>query len=150
MNRIWNPYWDQYHRTTRVPPFSIVSVLGSDSELNFTEKALASHQVLPNENHGQTASELLDFANKVATPTDYAKKAGFLVYNFPANLEQAQEYEGMTDGLNLVVTTKGNTSELADFYRSRGILMEFEYNAEDSEQTNTERFHNEFACAVKH
>jgi hypothetical protein len=48
-------------------------------------------------------------------------------------LQQAKEYllseinlnryEGMTDGLNLVVTTKGNTSELAEYYRSRVIFF---------------------------
>lgn len=149
-NRGWNPYYDQYHRTTRIPAFSVVSVIGSDSELNFTQKALSSHQVLEYEHHGQTASELLAFANKVSAPTDYEKKSGYLVYNFPANLQQAQEYEGMTDGLNLVVTTKGNTSPLVEYYKSRGVLMQFEYNGEESEQSNMERFTNEFACAVKH
>jgi len=121
--RFLNPAFDQYHRTTRVPEYSVVSVLGGDSEMNFITKALGKHAIYSHEVFGQTASELLDFANSVATPKSYETSSGWVLNNFPANLEQAQTYEDMTDGLNLVVTTAGNNSEVANYFRSRVCFL---------------------------
>ena len=33
-----NPYWDQMHRTTRIPEFSVVSVLGAPCQFEFVQK----------------------------------------------------------------------------------------------------------------
>lgn len=101
--------------------------------MNFITKALGKHAIYSHEVFGQTASELLDFANSVATPKSYETSSGWVLNNFPANLEQAQTYEDMTDGLNLVVTTAGNNSEVANYFRSRGQLMEFEYDSTETE-----------------
>ena len=87
--RFLNPAFDQYHRTTRVPEYSVVSILGGESEINFIEKALSGHETYNRGVSGQTPSELLEFANIVATPSSYTKKSGWLLNNFPSNLEQA-------------------------------------------------------------
>ena len=149
-NNLLNPAWDQFHRSTRVPQFSVISVLGTGSESNFVAKALQQHDVYSDQVFGQTGVELIDFANQVAEPSSWGKKSGYILTSFPANLEQAQAYEDITDGLNLVITHEGDNSELAEYYRSRGVLLEFKYDGERSEGANLERFHNELACTIKH
>jgi len=48
-----------------------------------------------------------------------------------------------------VITNQGAEGEIADYYRNRGILMEWSYNGEESEEENLERFYRDFACSVK-
>ena len=148
MNRVYNPGWDQMHRTTRVPEFSVVSVLGGESDVSFVHKALNLHARHTGEVLGQNEEELLDFANRMATPVSYEQRSGHLLHNFPSNLEQGQTYERMTDGLNLVIAS-GVEGELVDYYRQRGQLMDWSYNAEESEEENLTRFYRDFSCAVK-
>ena len=61
----WNPYWDQYHRTTRVPDFSMVSVFGDSNYKGFVQSVLNSHAPVLEGTTSETPNDLVGFANKV-------------------------------------------------------------------------------------